>query len=257
MLLHRDLKPANVLVDAQWVAKVADFGTATLEEAAADETASGAPDEGINGTPPYMAPEILTGRRYEPPVDVWAYGCVLAHMGSGRVPYSQLGLTKAAALFDVIRDGAHSPLAVLHTSRAGTPATILELATLCCLRDPAMRPDFPTLAERLKGMAPGDGESIPRPLARIRERTVIGGGTDRGGGARQRFKDRAAALSAEGVEMAEVPACMHTFDARSSNSRNGAVAFCSSIGAWTGGQTPSAIGSQVTTTTVSVCGIHM
>ena len=99
-LLHRDLKPANVLVDAQWVAKVADFGTATLEEAAADETASGAPDEGINGTPPYMAPEVLTGRRYDTPVDVWAYGCVLAHMGSGRVPYSQLGLTKAAALFD-------------------------------------------------------------------------------------------------------------------------------------------------------------
>jgi serine/threonine protein kinase/DNA-binding winged helix-turn-helix (wHTH) protein len=92
-VVHRDFKPANViLVGAEGQARcvVTDFGLARptlLAGAAASEPRRVAIAEGISGTPPYMAPEQITGDDISPATDVYAFGMVMYRMVTGRLPF--------------------------------------------------------------------------------------------------------------------------------------------------------------------------
>jgi serine/threonine protein kinase/Tol biopolymer transport system component len=96
-IVHRDLKPANVVVTADGQVKVLDFGLAKpvlLEPAApgltdaqvatADRTREGA----VIGTAAYMSPEQARGHPVDKRTDIWAFGCVLYELLTGRVPFA-------------------------------------------------------------------------------------------------------------------------------------------------------------------------
>src|SRR5262249_55606619 len=103
-IVHRDLKPANVKVTVDGVVKVLDFGLAkALDAGVGEESTPGAATMTspallrvgagftsvgvILGTAAYMSPEQARGRAVDARTDIWAFGCVLFEMLTGRGPF--------------------------------------------------------------------------------------------------------------------------------------------------------------------------
>jgi serine/threonine protein kinase len=96
---HRDLKPANVLTTKQGL-KLLDFGLAKQRAATlGPDDVTGSPmtkDGRITGTLQYMSPEQLQGKEADARSDIFAFGCVLYEMLSGRKAFS--GSTTASVI---------------------------------------------------------------------------------------------------------------------------------------------------------------
>ena len=110
-IVHRDLKPANIKVRTDDVVKVLDFGLARALELESAGSVSQSPtvpspvvtaDGLIVGTPAYMAPEQARGRPADKRCDLWAFGCVLYEMLTGRRPFA--GQDTSETLAAVIKD---------------------------------------------------------------------------------------------------------------------------------------------------------
>ncbi|EDV47505.1 serine/threonine-protein kinase Nek2 [Drosophila erecta] len=80
-ILHRDIKPANIFLDAAGNAKLGDFGLARMLRRDQSFAAS------FVGTPHYMSPELVKGRKYDRKSDVWAVGCLVYEMCALRPPF--------------------------------------------------------------------------------------------------------------------------------------------------------------------------
>ncbi|MFD6549894.1 ABC transporter substrate-binding protein [Streptomyces sp. NPDC058398] len=94
-IVHRDIKPDNVLLTKDRVV-LTDFGIAHLADATTKLSHSGI----VIGTPQYMAPEQLEGKRPTPANDLWALGATLYHAVEGQPPFEAEGLhALAVAVF--------------------------------------------------------------------------------------------------------------------------------------------------------------
>ena len=140
-IVHRDLKPPNVKITPDGVVKVLDFGLAkALEGDVASVNISNSPtitamatQAGIIlGTAAYMSPEQAKGKSADRRTDIWAFGCVLFEMLTGKIAFG--GETVTDTLASVIKSDPDWSLLP-----AGTPPTIRKLLRRCLQKDARQR----------------------------------------------------------------------------------------------------------------------
>ncbi len=148
-VVHRDVKPENVLLAGDGSALLADFGLARVDEGVR-RTATGL----VLGTPWYMAPEVLRGHPVTAAADVFAWGCVVAEAGRGRMLRSG-GLEEIAARPEVelgpLEDFPRGVVEVLSASLAPDPGSRPSAGELLRLLPEAAASD---LARRQAATAP-------------------------------------------------------------------------------------------------------
>lgn len=136
-IVHRDLKPGNVML-TRGGAKLMDFGLSRATgsatsgglSASATRTTPLTAEGALVGTFQYMAPEQLEGKEADARADIWALGCVLYEMATGRRAFS--GGTQASLISAIMRD---QPRPIAESTPLAPPA-LDRLVRHCLEKDP-------------------------------------------------------------------------------------------------------------------------
>ena len=127
-IVHRDLKPANVMISAQGLVKLLDFGLAKL---VAPESTSGDPSSDATQT---LGPQTIEGSLLGTINDMFTFGGVMYEMLAGKPPFA--GGSQIATLTAILRD---EPAAFSEEVQDAVPADLVALVNQCLRKNPADR----------------------------------------------------------------------------------------------------------------------
>jgi Tol biopolymer transport system component len=182
-ITHRDLKPANIMVGAEGMVKILDFGLAKLRDMAPAGLETGLPTESataegrIVGTVAYMSPEQAEGKAVDARSDLFSLGVILYELATGQRPFK--GDTSLSVLSSIIKD---TPTSVTDLN-PHVPLDLGRIIKHCLIKDPEHRyqtaKDLRNELEELKqAIESGEillGAGIPETVGlRARQWGVVG-----------------------------------------------------------------------------------
>ncbi|OEJ36541.1 hypothetical protein BGK72_38255 [Streptomyces agglomeratus] len=164
-ILHRDLKPANLMLTPAGSVKILDFGIAryisTLTVASR-----------VVGTVAYMPPERLLGKVGDARGDLYALGCVLYELLTGRTPFG--GLNSPALMYAHV----HTPPAPPSSHRPGLPPHLDALLAELLAKEPGDRPVSAADVRDRLSRPPASSPPGPPPDLRVEPSQFVGTVTD-------------------------------------------------------------------------------
>jgi len=129
-IVHRDLKPANVLIDNDLLLKIVDFGVAAAHSQGDTQlTKTGY----VIGSPKYMAPEQILGKKVDERADIYSLGVIMYEMFSGVPPYSRGD--HMSVMYQHVQGKARPPIEI----NKDLPMELNNLVMKCMSLDKAKR----------------------------------------------------------------------------------------------------------------------
>lgn len=126
-VVHRDIKPANLMLTADDVVKITDFGTAKILQFGTAQTAH------VMGTPSYMSPEQVKGKPVDGRSDIFSLGVILYELMTGEKPFPGQNIT--TVIYKIINEEPIPPRSLDSSIHPGLSAVIARALA----KDPAAR----------------------------------------------------------------------------------------------------------------------